>query len=76
VDQLLRPLEPVYVHAGLGYYQHQVSRQLILPLAKQASSLPPGGGRSPAVFAGFGFFALSAFSALSPASTSSGHCNI
>jgi hypothetical protein len=44
---------------------------LILPLAKQASSLPTRRRLSLAVFAGFGFFALSAFGALSPPSTSS-----
>jgi hypothetical protein len=32
---------PTPPNPGLGHYQHQVSRQLVLPFAKQASSLPP-----------------------------------
>ncbi len=55
-DQLLRPLDPV--HAGLGHHQHQVSGQVILPL-REAGEFPFPRRRS---------LAVSAFSALSPAS--------
>ena len=42
-DQLLRPLDPVDILAGLGPDQHQVSGQGVLPFAKEANSLPPDG---------------------------------